>query len=156
MQLKKSWKNKMKQVLQYKENCVISERRDCLLRSSNNFEWPSPEIVTWKVLTFYISHFDLQNNIYKPYRKSNDKHSHINKSFNHPPSILKQLPKSIEKILSETSSTKGIFKRSLKPYQYALIVSGFRNDSSYIENNDNANDRKWKRKSSSIFLFSWE
>ena len=96
----------------------------------------------------------MQNNIYKPYRKSNDKHSHINKSFNHPPSILKQLPKSIEKILSETSSTKDIFKRSLKPYQYALIVSGFRNDSSYIENNDNANDRKWKQKSSSIFLFS--
>ena len=32
--------------------------------------------------------FDLQNNIYKPYHKTNDKPTYINKNSNHPPSIL--------------------------------------------------------------------
>ena len=64
--------------------------------------------------------FDLQNNVYKPYRKANDKPTSINKSSNHLPSILKQLTKSIEKRLLETSSNKDIFDKSLKLYQDAL------------------------------------
>ena len=62
-----------------------------------------------KSINFLDITFDLQN-VYKPYRKANDKTTYINKNSNHLPSILKQLTKSIEKRLSETSSTKDIWQ----------------------------------------------
>ena len=64
--------------------------------------------------------FDLLNEIYKPYRKPNNKPLYINKHSNHPPNILKQLPKSIEKRISETSSNIDVFSRSIKMYNDAL------------------------------------
>ena len=86
-----------------------------------------------KPVNFLDITFDLQNNGYKPYRKANDKPTNINKSSNHPLSIFKQLTKSIEKRLSETSSSKDIFDKSLKLYQDALKDSGFSNDLHYVE-----------------------
>ena len=53
--------------------------------------------------------FDLENNAYEPFRKENNKPIYINKHSNHPPNILKQLPKSTEKRISEKSSSKDIF-----------------------------------------------
>ena len=71
--------------------------------------------------------FDLDNNAYKPFCKENNKPIYINKHSNHPPSILKQLPKSIEKRISETSSNKDIFDESIKPYKGALKESEQKN-----------------------------
>ena len=58
-----------------------------------------------KSVDFLDVTFDLANYIYKPYRISINKPLHINKNFNHPPNILKKFPKSIEKRISESSST---------------------------------------------------
>ena len=49
--------------------------------------------------------FDLLNEIYKPYRKPNNKPLYINKHSSHPPNILKQLPKSIEKRILKIHQT---------------------------------------------------
>ena len=49
--------------------------------------------------------FDLLNEIYKPYHKPNNKPLYINKHFSHPPNILKQLPKSIEKRILKLHQT---------------------------------------------------
>ena len=68
-----------------------------------------------KTVNFLDITFDLQN-VYKPYRKATDKPAYINKNSNHPSSILEQLTKSVEKRLSETSSSKDIFDKSLKAY----------------------------------------
>ena len=40
--------------------------------------------------------FHLVNDIYKPHYKPNNQTLNINKYSNHPPNILKQLPKSID------------------------------------------------------------
>ena len=93
-----------------------------------------------------------KNNVYKPYRKANGKPTYINKNSNHPPSILKHLTKSIEKRLSETSSSKDIFDKSLKVYQDALKHSGFSNDLHYVENKKNTNGNKQKRKRKIIWF----
>ena len=61
-----------------------------------------------KSVNFLNITFHLQNKVYKPYRKANDIPTYINKNSNHPPSILKQLTKSIKKRLSEISSRKDI------------------------------------------------
>ena len=41
--------------------------------------------------------FHLQIKVYKPYRQAIDKPIYINKNSNHRPSVLKPLPKAIEK-----------------------------------------------------------
>ena len=67
-----------------------------------------------KTVDFLHVAFDLGNNVYKPFRKKDNKPIYLNKHSNHPPSIFKQLPKSIEKQISETSSNKGIFDESIR------------------------------------------
>ena len=86
--------------------------------------------------------FDLDNNAYQPFRQENYKPIYINKHSNHPPSILKQLPKSIEKRISETSSNKDIFDESIKPYKDALKESGFSEALNYITPTINKKTKK--------------
>ena len=68
--------------------------------------------------------------LYKLYRKPNDKPIYINKQYNHPPNVLKQLPKSIAKRISDTSS-KDIFDKSTSIYQNTLCESGFKEELKY-------------------------
>ena len=60
--------------------CQLTVTIECNLKTVNSFD-----II-----------FDFENNVYKPYRKANDKPTYQNKNSNHPPSILKQLSKSID------------------------------------------------------------
>ena len=76
-----------------------------------------------KTVNFLDVQFDLTNDIYKPYRNAND--NPFNKNSNQPPCILKQLPVSIEKHLSQTSSNGNVFNDAAKLYNDALKESGF-------------------------------
>ena len=69
--------------------------------------------------------FDLSTGKYKPYRKPNDDPLYINKHSNHPPSILRQLPTSINKRISTLSSDKQTFEDAAPAYQNALGHSNF-------------------------------
>ena len=95
-----------------------------------------------KTVDFLDVTFDLDNNVYKPFGRENNKPIYINKHSNHPPSILKQLPKSLEKRISETSSTKGIFDESIKPYKDAVKESDFSEASNYIAATTNKKQKK--------------
>ena len=52
--------------------------------------------------------FNLSNAMYRPFCKPNNEIAHIHKGSNHPPSILRQIPLSIESRLSKHSSNKKI------------------------------------------------
>ena len=84
--------------------------------------------------------FDLGDNVYK----ENNKPVYIDKHSNHPPSILKQLPISIEKRISKTSN-KDIFDESIKQ-QYALKESGFSETLNYIAPTTNKKQISTKQK----------
>ena len=97
----------------------------------------------FKSVDFLDVTFDLHNNLCKSYRKPNNKPVYINKDSNHPPNVLKQLPKSIAKRISDTSSSKDIFDKSISIDQNALHESGFKeevkyapSDTSFQEEND--------------------
>ena len=64
-------------------------------------------------------------------RKPNDNPLYINASSNHPPSIIKQLPKNISKRISGISSSKEIFDQAAPFYNNALKASGYKEN---IEN----------------------
>ena len=62
---------------------------------------------------------DLRNNTCEPYKP--DIHPvYINRNSNHPKTILRELPKSISKRLSDLSSNKEIFQKAIPTYFEAL------------------------------------
>ena len=62
--------------------------------------------------------------IYKPYKKLNDRLLYINKSSNHSPQIINQLPKIISGRLYRNSSNKEVFNAAKVEYEEALKRSG--------------------------------
>ena len=65
--------------------------------------------------------------IYKPYKKPNDRLLYIKKSSNHPPQIINQPPKIISDRLSRNSSNKEVFNTSKGEYEEALKRSDYSN-----------------------------
>ena len=63
--------------------------------------------------------------VLRVYRKPNDDPLYINKHSNHPPSILRQLPTSINKRISTLLSDKQTFEDAAPAYQNALGHSNF-------------------------------
>ena len=91
---------KKKQIVKRLKECGLSITIQCNLKS----------------VDFLDVTFDLYNDLYKPSRKPNNKPIYINKQSNHPPNILKQLPKSIAKRITDTSSSKDLFDKSISIY----------------------------------------
>ena len=77
-------------------------------------------IVTTNIISvdFLDVAFKLKTASYQSFRKPNNEPKYIDINSNHPPQIMKQLSKSIEKRLSEISPSKEIFNNS-KPYEKA-------------------------------------
>ena len=77
-----------------------------------------------KVVDYLDATFNLNDGSFRPYRKPDDDTSYINVNSDHPPSIIKQLPLSIERRLSAISSSEEVFDQSKGYYQEALRRSG--------------------------------
>ena len=67
---------------------------------------------------------NLNNDTYRQYKNPNDFLPYINKSSNHPPQIINQLPKIINERLSRNSSNEEVFNLSKYQYEKALRDSG--------------------------------
>ena len=67
----------------------------------------------------------MEKGIYKPYTKPNDKPCYVHNQLNHPPGIIKNIPKSINKRLSKISANKEVFDEESKVYQDELDSKGY-------------------------------
>ena len=105
-----------------------------------------------KAVNFLDVTFDLRNESYKPYRKPNDNPLYINASSNHPPSIIKQLPKNISKRISEISSSKEIFDEAAPYYNNALKASGYKKRITYQPPETAAEQKTQSRKRKVIWF----
>ena len=70
-----------------------------------------------KTINFLDISFELVNNTYQPYHKPNNKPAYIHKQSNHPPYILKELPKSINKQISDISCDEHVFNNAKEKYR---------------------------------------
>ena len=104
-------------------------------------------------VNFLDTTFHLMNNTCKPYRKPNDEPLYINKHSNHPPSVLRQLPKSIIKQISEVSSNEEVFKQSVPIYEKALTGSGFNEKLVYNKENKTSNEQDEKKNRELKFIW---
>ena len=92
--------------------------------------------------------FNLEINIYRPYKIPNDKLIYIDVSSNHPPQIKKQLTKIISDRLSRNSSNADIFNNTKLEYEEALKKCGHATKLTYTRPNHEQNNirRKGQRK----------
>ena len=106
-----------------------------------------------KIVDYLDVTFNLSNSTYRPFCKPNNEITYVHKESNHPPSILKQLPLSIESRLSRLSSSESIFKESTHVYQEALNKSGYTHKLSYKPPVENKNtEEKLNRKRNIIWF----
>ena len=85
---------------------------------------------------------NLSDGSHRPFHKPDDETSYIHAESDHPPSILKQLPKAVEKRISDLSSSKEIFEQSKQYYQEALEKSGHKYTLKYNPTPENPNQRR--------------
>ena len=84
----------------------------------------------------------------------NDNPMHINKNSNHPPTVLRQIAKSVTRGISETFSNEQIFKESIPIYKEALKTSEFHEKLEYVreEVNKHGKEKKKRRKRKIIWF----
>ena len=68
---------------------------------------------------------DLKNEIYKPYMKPGDTPIYVHSQSNHPPSIIKNIPFSVNKRLLKISANKDLFDAAIPLYQTELRKNGY-------------------------------
>lgn len=89
-----------------------------------------------KVVNFLDVTLDLNKGNYKPYMKPNNKIVYVHRDSNHPPNIIKNIPLSINKRLSEISSDEAAFKETVSPYQEALQKNGYDHKLTFEKSNN--------------------
>ena len=104
---------------------------------------------TGLVADFLDVTFDLSDGTYKPYRKPNDTPVYINAASNHPPSILKHIPRMVERRLQSISCNEKVFNDAKALYENALKQSGFEPALTYC--NGGPSQRKKRRRNITWF-----
>ena len=97
--------------------------------------------VNKKVTDFLDITLDLHTGSYKPYKKPNDTISYIHCQSNHPPSIIKNLPKGIKIRLSTNSANADIFQEATKPCNNVLKNNGHKEELKYTNKGTIQNKR---------------
>ena len=88
-----------------------------------------------KIVNFSDMIFNLANGTYRLYKKANESSLYINTSYSHPSQVIKQLPTSITKRLSNNSSNEEIFNVSEYEYETALKNSGYQQNYYSVKRN---------------------
>ena len=107
-----------------------------------------------KVVNFLDVSFNLTEESYKPYRKPNDTLLYVNKSSNHPKTVLNQITNSVNHRLNKISSNKTIFDTAKTEYEQALGNSGHNEKLAYEENLGERKDSKTKHRKRNIVWYN--
>ena len=78
-----------------------------------------------KRVEFLDVYFDLEKEEYGPYLKPNGAPIYVNAKSNHPPKILENIPKGVNRRLSSISANKEVFDQAAPLYQEALRKAGY-------------------------------
>ena len=82
-----------------------------------------------------VNYLDVTSNLndgtYRPYQKLDNIIQYTHLKSNHPPNIIKQIPKIIVKRLSQLSSNEEIFNESGRFYEDKLYQSGYQQKLEY-------------------------
>ena len=85
-----------------------------------------------KIINFLDVTLNLSTGKYQPYSKPNNVPLYVNSKSNHPPNILRNIPLSINKRLSQISSDKDSFNNTSAEYQRAIDSSGYNHKLQFV------------------------
>ena len=80
-----------------------------------------------------MNQLNLSTESFYPFRKPNDQPLYIHHQSNHPPNIIRNLPASISRRLTDISSNEDVFADAKPLYDKALRESGFSAETEYLE-----------------------
>ena len=98
-----------------------------------------------KVVNFLDVTFNLNDGTYRPYMKPNNQTVYVNRRSNHPGNVIKAVPSSVNKRLSNISSDANQFSESIHPYQNALNDAGYEHQLKFEPNSHNHTKRNRNR-----------
>ena len=110
--------------------------------------------VNLKFVDFLDVRFNLEKETYEPFRKPNNTPVYISTSSNHPPNIIKELPKSISKRLSEISCNEDVFNSHVALYQDALCKSGYKERLTFNKKSQSINDKEKRKRKRNILWYN--
>ena len=99
-----------------------------------------------KIVNYLDVTFNLNNGTYYPYRKPNSQPLYINVESNNPPNIIKQLPDSINRRISDTSCNEDEFNKAKTMYDDALKSSGYTASLSYNKHRQATRPRRNRKR----------
>ena len=105
-----------------------------------------------KIANYLDVTLNLNDGSFRPCDKSDDIIQYINKEFNHPPDLIKHLPASIEKQLSNNSFDKKIFQESAIYYEDTLNKVGYINKVAYHAPNASNQENKNKNRQRNVTM----
>ena len=86
-----------------------------------------------KVINFLDVTLYLTSQTYRPYTKPNNTIYYVNKLSNHPPTIIKAIPESINRRLSSILSNENEFNSASREFQQALNKAGYQHELRYTK-----------------------
>ena len=111
--------------------------------------------INLKVVDFLDVSLNLSTESFYPYRKPNDRPMYIHRQSNHPPNIIKNIPSSISRRLTDISSDSAAFEDARQLYDNALRESGFSEQVEFLESRKtNSKNVRRKNRSRNITWFN--
>ena len=107
-----------------------------------------------KSVDFLDITLNLTTETYKPFMKQNNTPLYVHRDSNHPPSILRNLPESINKRISNISSNEDIFNEAIPPYQEALNKSGYNYQLKFNQQSSQSEVKNTRKRSRKITWFN--
>ena len=98
--------------------------------------------------------FDLSDGTFKPYNKPNNEPLYVHAKSNHPPSIIKQIPASISKRISNNSSNQQLFDAAAPMYNDILEKCGYNEKLSYIPTSTTSSNKRKRNRNRKVLWFN--
>ena len=98
--------------------------------------------------------YNLKDGSYSPYRKPDNNPLYIDKRSNHPPSITKHLPASINRRISSLSSSELAFDSVANVYEEALHKSNYNGKLEYSPDNPPSTTTQKRKRQRNIIWFN--
>ena len=106
-----------------------------------------------RIVNYLDMTLSLNDGSFSPYHEPDDIIQYINKEFNNPPNIIKHLPASIEKQLTNNSSDEKIFKEVAIYYEDQLNKASYTNKLVYYVPSASNQENKSKNHQRNIIWF---
>ena len=106
------------------------------------------------VVQFLDVEFNLEKESFKPFIKPNDVPSYVHQLSNHPPSILRNIPASINRRISALSSDEEMFMSVAPLYQEAINKAGYNFQLKYIPESATTGQHKRSRRRKHVLWFN--